>query len=61
MTDYLCNFAKTGDPNGGNHPKWESAGKSNAALRLGEGDTRMGNPSKLKMIVTMLTNKAVGE
>ena len=29
--------------------------------RLGEGKTRMGAPGKLKLLWTMLTNKAVGE
>jgi len=28
---------------------------------LGEGETHMDKPSRLKMIKTMLTNKAVGE
>ena len=30
-------------------------------LRLGEAETGMGKVSKLKLIKTMLTNKAVGE
>ena len=30
-------------------------------MRLGEGELRMGAPGTLKLIVTMLTNKAVGE
>ena len=32
-----------------------------SALCLGERETAMGKPSMLKMIHTMLTNKAVGE
>ena len=76
MTDYLTNFAKTGNPNAANtattakadlrsnvplpvwHPITAEQGK---VLRIGEGDTHMGNASMLKLIYTMLTNKAVGE
>ena len=63
MTDYLCNFAKTGNPNkGGVLPTWIASDKGqNRVLRLGEKETHMGRPNKLKMIFTMLTNKAVGE
>ena len=30
-------------------------------MRLGEGTLRMGRPNPLKLVYTMLTNKAVGE
>lgn len=63
MVHYLCNFAKTGDPNCGDEvPSWakaQSAGKK--VLCLGEAATGMQKPSGLKLIYTMLTNKAVGE
>ena len=61
MTDYLLNFAASGDPNGENLPQWDSVQTGGKVLRLGEGDPRMGKASILKLIFTMLTNKAVGE
>ena len=62
MTDYLCNFAKTGNPNGENLPVWETAAtEKNKVMNFGEQPTGMRKPSKAKMILTMLTNKAVGE
>ena len=63
MTDYLCNFVKTGDPNkAAKLPTWIASDKTQPkVLRLGEKPTHMGKPNLLKMICTMLTNKAVGE
>ena len=63
MTDYLCNFVRTGDPNkAALLPTWIASGRGqNRVLCLGEKDTHMGKPGLLKMIRTMLTNKAVGE
>ena len=63
MTDYLCNFAKTGDPNkAAQLPTWIASDASQKrVLILGEKATHMGRPSMLKMVKTMLTNKAVGE
>lgn len=59
MVSRLCAFAKSGDPNSDGYTEWHSGGEN--ALMLGEGDTREGNPSSLKLWVTMFTNKAPGE
>ena len=63
MVSYLCNFVRTGYPNQtGKLPTWVASGKGQKrVLILGEKETHMGKPSMLKMIKTMLTNKAVGE
>ena len=61
MTGYLTNFCKTGNPNGAGLPVWNSIQTQKHVLRLGEGETRMGEPSMAKLTWTMLTNKAVGE
>ncbi len=63
MTDYLCNFARTGNPNNqGKLPIWIASDKTQKrVLRLGGKATRMGRPSALKLIKTMLTTKSVGE
>ena len=63
MVDYLCNFVRSGDPNGGEDlPTWSASNdKQKQVLVLGEDSTGMRKPDMLKMIYTMLTNKAVGE
>ena len=63
MTDYLCNFVRTGDPNkAAVLPTWIASDKTQKrVLRLGQKDTAMGRPSMAKMIATMFTNKAPGE
>ncbi len=63
MVSYLCNFAKTGNPNkSGQLPTWIASGKGqNRVLILGEKDTHMGKPAFWKMVHTMLTTKPVGE
>ena len=63
MVKYLCNFVRTGNPNkGGELPTWIASDKTQKrVLILGEKATHMAKPGLLKMIKTMLTNKAVGE
>ena len=63
MVSYLCNFAKTGDPNkAAQLPTWIASDKSQPRVMiLGEKPTQMGKPSMAKMVWTMFTNKAVGE
>ena len=59
MTDYLTNFAKTGDPNGSDLPTWTPAGKG--TLRIGEGETAMCRVRSIKLWYAMLAGKSVGE
>ena len=59
MVSYLMNFCKYGDPNGANLPAWIPGGKK--VLCMGEEATHMGKASMVKLIKTMVTNKAVGE
>ena len=59
MTDYLTNFAKTGNPNGKGLPVWNPTNKG--TLRLGEGETSMGKVSKMKLWQSMLAGKSSGE
>ena len=63
MVSYLCSFVRTGDPNAsGDQPSWQPASAKNSRVMIiGESDAHMAKPSLLKMIKTMLTNKAVGE
>ena len=63
MVAYLCNFVRTGNPNkSGELPTWIASDKGqNRVMVLGEKATGMRKPGILKMIHTMLTNKAVGE
>ena len=63
MAEYLCNFAMKGDPNkAAQLPTWIASDKTQKrVLIMGEKETHMAKPNMLKMIHTMLTNKAVGE
>ena len=63
MTDYLCNFARTGNPNHvGELPMWVASDKRQPrVMRLGGKTTRMGKPAAAKLLYTMFTTKPVGE
>ena len=62
MVTYLCNFVKSGDPNGEGLATWEPCTEKNKkVLRMGESKSHMGKASMTGLIKTMLTNKAVGE
>ena len=63
MVAYLSNFVRSGNPNkSGQLPTWIASGAGQPkVLILGEKEPAMAKPNILKMIYTMLTNKAVGE
>lgn len=62
MVTALCNFAKTGDPNGDELCKWQPTTTAQKKIMLwGENEPKMGKTSKWKLWYTMFTNKAVGE
>ena len=62
MVGYLCSFVRTGDPNGQGRAQWLPSKKErNKVLVFGENTTQMKKPGTLKMVFTMLTNKAPGE
>ena len=63
MVSYLCNFVRSGDPNGDKTlPRWIASDKTQKrVLCLGEKGACMAKPGMMKMLWTMLTNKAVGE
>ena len=62
MSEYLCNFVKNGNPNGGNLPEWKPCTKDNKkVLKLGKEKTGMGKANMAKLFYTMLTTKSVGE
>ena len=59
MTDRLCAFVTSGDPNVGDYTQWQADGKT--ALIFGDNPTVQGKPSMAKLWLTMFTNKAPGE
>lgn len=62
MTDYLCNFAKNGNPNGEGLTEWKvMKEETDPVLRLGEGEIRMDDVDMAWLHEIMKTNVAVGE
>ena len=62
MVTYLCNFVRCGNPNDDTHILWNPSSSTNkSVLIMGEKPTQMNTVSKLKLLITSLTNKAVGE
>lgn len=62
MVSALCNFAKTGNPNGDGLVEWKATTEEQKQIMVwGEELPHMGKTSKWKLMKTMLTNKAVGE
>ncbi len=62
MVNALCNFAKTGNPNGPGTDIWQQTSKSQKQMMIwGEELPHMGKPGTLKMWKTMITKKNVGE
>jgi len=62
MSTALCNFAKTGNPNGNGIENWTPTTSSQKKMMIwGEKMPHMGQPNKLRLWITMFTNKSVGE
>ncbi len=62
ITTYLCNFAKTGNPNSENMPYWApTKTQADPVLFWGEGDIRMDQVDMEKLDEIMRTVKPVGE
>ena len=61
MTTYLTNFVKNGNPNGDGLITWNPTNKKQKQVIHFNSDIKMKKVKKLKLWVTMFTNKAVGE
>lgn len=61
MTSYLCNFAKSGNPNASHLPLWEICKDAGSVMCFGDNGTKAGKVNMKKLIVTTLTTKPVGE
>lgn len=61
MSTYLCNFVKSGNPNGNGLPVWDKCTSSKTVMHFGDSDTEQAKVNMKKLIITTLTNKPVGE
>lgn len=58
MTDRLCEFARSGNPNKEGYVNWRGDG---TPLTFGDNPTKEAKPSAIKLWFTMFTNRAPGE
>lgn len=61
MSSYLCNFVKTGNPNGDGLPHWNKSIKAKDVMLFSDKATFSGKPDMARLIKITLTNKPVGE
>lgn len=57
MTDYICNFAAAGDPNGEGLERWDSFYKDGKAMVFDAGESGMKKLSSLKLIISGILRK----
>lgn len=61
MTDYLTNFAKTGNPNGPGLPVWEAMSSTQKKVNcFGEGTPHMSRVNQLKLIAATFSSLNMG-
>ena len=62
MVDYLCNFARTGNPNGEKLPEWKPlTKKQHQVMHFGNDSSTMKKVKVGKLWLNLLTKKQVGE
>lgn len=62
MTSYLCNFAKTGNPNSSILPLWDNCtNKASKVMHFSNGEAKLKKVNTAKLWFNLFTKKAVGE